>query len=156
MTAMYVVDATSSGITPAAYATGDQVGAVISWDLTNIVQPGARFGIRQVVVIDASDTLAAFDLAFYDQTVTVATDNDAASTSDAQELFCQGVVSFVAANIVDIGPNKVATMIPGNGGYHCVSIAGGGDNKLYGIHIAQAAVTPVAATDFRYRLYIEI
>jgi len=156
MTAMYVVDATSSGITPAAYATGDQIGAILSWDLTNIVQPGARFGIRQIVVIDASDTLAAFDLAFYDRSVTVATDNAAASTSDSDELFCQGVVSFAAANIVDIGPNKVATMIPGNGGYHCVQIQAAGDNKLYGIMIARAAITPVASTDFRFRLYLEI
>jgi len=154
---MFLVEATVTGITPAvAYASGDQIGAVVPFDLNGIVQPGARFGIRQVVVVDASDTLAAFDLCLFDQSVTVATDNDAASTSDAQALFSHGVISIVAANIVDLGPGRVATIIPGNGGYHCAATQAGGNGILYGTLIARAAITPAAATDIRVKLYLEI
>lgn len=96
-----------TGVTTAttAYIAGDQVGTLIS--LSNAARVTGGGGvIVGVTLIDQSDIIGAYDVVFFDQTVTLAADNAAFAISDADSLDIVGLVQL--AGSFDIGANRVA------------------------------------------------
>lgn len=104
----------SSGLTTAttAYTTGDQLGAILTF-ANAVRQPGATAVIQSATLLDQSAVIGAVDLYLFDRSVTVSSDNAAAAFSDADMLFCLGVISF-GAPIGGTG-NSIATAVSGLG-----------------------------------------
>ncbi len=129
-----ILSATSSGLTTAttAYTTADQLGAQLSW--SNAVRVSGGTGIIQsATIVDASNILAACDLYLFDRSVTVASDNAAAGVSDADALFCQGVVLFPTPGTL---LNNKIIFAPGPGvGFKCDA------TTLYGMLVTRTGHT---------------
>lgn len=97
----------SAGLTTAttAYTSGDQVGNIFT--LTNAARNSGGCGvITGVMLISAADIIGAYDVVFFDSTVTLAADNAAFAISDADALKLAGLVQLVGA--WDIGNNRIA------------------------------------------------
>lgn len=82
----------SSGLTTAstAYSDGDQLGAIISFNLgvTNAI-------ILSATLVDKANIIGAVDAFIWDRSVSLASDNAAGpAVSDADALFSLGVISF--------------------------------------------------------------
>lgn len=95
-----------TGVTTAttAYTAGDQVGTLIT--LSNAARVSGGGGtIVGVQLIDQSDIIGAYDVVFFDSTVTLAADNAAFAISDADALKFAGLVQL--AGSFDIGNNRV-------------------------------------------------
>jgi hypothetical protein len=95
-----------TGVTTAttAYTAGDQVGTLIT--LSNAARVSGGGGtIVGVTLIDQSDIAGAYDVVFFDSTVTLAADNAAFAISDADSLDVVGIVQLAGA--FDIGNNRV-------------------------------------------------
>lgn len=96
-----------TGVTTAttAYTAGDTVGTLIT--VANAARvTGGGGTIVGVTLIDQSDIIGAYDVVFFDSTVTLAADNAAFSISDADSLDVVGLVQL--AGSFDIGGNRVA------------------------------------------------
>lgn len=96
-----------TGVTTAttSYTAGDQVGTLIT--LANAARvTGGGGTIVGVTLIDQSDIIGAYDVVFFDSSVTLAADNAAFSISDADSLEIVGLVQL--AGSFDIGGNRVA------------------------------------------------
>lgn len=96
-----------TGVTTAttSYSAGDQVGTLIS--LSNAARvTGGGGTIVGVTLIDPSDIIGAYDVVFFDTTVTLASDNAAFAISDTDALEVVGIVQLAGA--FDIGNNRVA------------------------------------------------
>jgi hypothetical protein len=100
---LFNVSVASAGLTNAAYADGDVLGSLMAFNL--VTDKGIIMG---AVMIDASDVMGAMDLFLFDRSVTFGTDNAAPSISDADALFCLGVIQFPYPN--DLGGARVATV----------------------------------------------
>ena len=95
----------STGLTTAstAYTDGDQLGAIISMNL------GANGIITNAVLVDKADIIGAVDCFIYDRSVTLAADNAAGpATSDADALFCLGVINFPYP--IDQGASRISSV----------------------------------------------
>lgn len=105
----------SAGLTTAttAYTSGDQLGTILTF--TNAVrQTGATGIIQSATIMDQSQVMGAVDLFLFDRSVTLAADNAAASFSDADMLFCLGIISFPAPTAV-AAVNSISTVVSGLG-----------------------------------------
>ncbi len=91
-----------------AYATGDQVAAIQSVRVLSYGRVGGT--IKLITVMDKLLQKSGLDLFFFDRTVTVAADNAAASFSDADMVFCLGVVNITSADYDDNAANSFATV----------------------------------------------
>lgn len=101
-----IIDVQSAGLTTAAtaYTAGDQVGT--QFTLANAARVSGEGGtIVGVELIDAADIIGAYDVVFYNSSVTVATDNAAFGVSDADVLKQVGIASLTA---FDTGANRAA------------------------------------------------
>lgn len=88
-----------------AYTAGDQVGSLITLSDAARVSGGGGV-IVGVTLIDQSDIIGAYDVVFFDASVTLASNNAAFSISDADSLTVVGLVQLAGA--FDIGNNRVA------------------------------------------------
>lgn len=91
------VQVQSAGLTTAttAYTANDQLGTILTF--TTAVRVSGGTGVLQsAALLDQAAVTGAVDLYLFDRSVTLATDNAAAAFSDADMLFCLGVVSFPA------------------------------------------------------------
>jgi hypothetical protein len=104
----------SAGLTTAttAYTSGDQLGTILTF-ANAVRQTGATGIIQSATLLDQAAVVGAVDLYLFDRSVTLAADNAAAAFSDADMLFCLGVISF-AAPIGGTG-NSIATSVSGLG-----------------------------------------
>lgn len=101
------ISVASAGLTTAttSYTAGDQVGT--QFTLANAAQTTGGTGyITGVTLVDAADIIGAYDIVFFDSTVTLAADNAAFAISDADALKIVAVVQLNGA--YDIGNNRVA------------------------------------------------
>lgn len=96
-----------TGVTTAttAYTAGDQVGVLATVAGAARVSGGGGT-IVGVTLIDQSDIIGAYDVVFFDSTVTLAADNAAFAISDADSLKIVGLVQLAGA--FDIGNNRIA------------------------------------------------
>lgn len=115
-----IVSATSAGLTTAstAYVNGDQLGTELTF--ASIVRTGKGATIQSATLIDKAKVIGAVDLFLFSQSVTPAADNAANAWSDADMLFCLGVLHFTdviqsANNYVVLGINTPITLKPGSG-----------------------------------------
>lgn len=140
----------SSGLTIAttAYTAGDQVGAQFTF--ANAARASGGSGtIVGAVLISAADTIGAYDLAIFDSSVSLASDNAAFAVSDSDALKLVSLVQWGTA--VDLGNNRACfaynLAIP----YVC-----SGGTSLYGGLINRFGHTWfAAATDLQVILYVE-
>lgn len=111
-------------ITAAAYADGDQIGALQK--MTDVL-PSSSHGIEvySTVVIDKNKSKDAFDILFFSKQVTVTSaDNAAVDVSDAEMAAGYiGKVSFAAADFTDIANNShlskdLSKILRGDGSKH--------------------------------------
>ena len=87
------------------YTAGDQVGPLIT--LANAARVSGGGGvITGVTLIDQGDVIGAYDVVFFDSSVTLAGDNLAFSISDADALKVVGIVQLAGA--FDITNNRIA------------------------------------------------
>lgn len=91
----------------AIYASGDTL-----FDMKIITSGGAVDGrITAISMLDKSDnTAATFELYFFSASGTFGTINAAPSATDAVMATCIGHVQIPAANFVDVGGSKIATV----------------------------------------------
>lgn len=97
----------STGLTTAttAYTAGDQVGARFTF-ASAARASGGTGTLVGVTLVDAADIIGAYDVAIFDSSATLASDNAAFSISDADALKLVGIVQLAGA--YDIGGNRVA------------------------------------------------
>ena len=100
------ISVTSAGLTTATatYAAGDQVGTLFTLANAGRISGGAGI-ITAATLIDASDVIGAFDVAIFDSSVTLASDNAAFAISDADALKLIGVIQLAGA--LDLGNNRI-------------------------------------------------
>lgn len=96
-----------TGVTTAttAYVAGDQVGTLVTVANAARVTGGGGM-IVGVTLIDQSDIIGAYDVVFFDSSVTLAADNAAFAISDADSLDIVAVVQL--AGSFDLTNNRVA------------------------------------------------
>lgn len=134
---------TSSGLTTAttAYADGDQLGAIISFNL------GAPAIITDAVLTDKSNIVGAVDCFVFDRSVTLASDNAAGpNDSDADSLFQLGVIEFPFPKLE--GANRM-----GNIDSLAKTVIANASNTIFIALVTRSAHTFFgAATDLQVRL----
>lgn len=91
------------------YAAGD-----VLFDTTILpgIMPlvGGSLELRSIEVLDENDQGIALDVVFLDSLVSLGTFNVAPSITAAQARAILGIVSVPAANFIDLGPARVATV----------------------------------------------
>lgn len=89
------IQATSAGLTTAstAYVAGDQLGTILT--VSNAVRAAGGTGtVLSATLLDKAAIVGAVDAYLFDRSVTLATDNAAAAFSDADMVFCLGILQF--------------------------------------------------------------
>lgn len=96
-----------TGVTTAttAYVAGDQVGTLVTVANAARVTGGGGM-IVGVTLIDQSDIIGAYDVVFFDSSVTLAADNAAFAISDADSLKIVAIAQLAGA--FDITNNRIA------------------------------------------------
>jgi hypothetical protein len=106
-------------IDTAAYATGDCLGPLQT--IASVARyTGGSGMLRSITIVDKTQAQrAAIDLVFFDRTVTTAANNAPFACSDADMLFCLGVVAVATGDYNTAWPgtplNSVATKIVADG-----------------------------------------
>lgn len=72
---------------------------------------GGSLVLRSIEVLDEDDQGVALDIVFLDSLVSLGTFNAAPSISDANARSILGIVSVPAANFIDLGGARVATVL---------------------------------------------
>lgn len=136
-------------ISTSIYASGDEVGGLMTF--TSIL-PDAVLGgqIVSAAIVDKAAQNAALDLFIYDRSITVAADNAATSVSDADALFCQGVISFSAGNYASPGANSIAVR-SGVG----IAVKANASGHLYGHLVVRGTPTYAATSDIQVTLAVK-
>lgn len=94
-----------TGNPPTAYVSGDQFGLLVT--LTGAARVSGGTGtITGVAIQSGSDVIGAFDVVFFESSVTLAADSSAFSISDADGLKVIGIVPL--AGSYDFGTNRLA------------------------------------------------
>jgi hypothetical protein len=140
---------TSAGVTFTAYAAGDQVGNQFTFANAARVSGGSGT-IIGVQVISALDNIGAFDIVFFDQSATLAGDNNAFSIDATNALKVVGLVQLAGA--FDLGATRIAQAFN-----LAIPFVCSGSASLFGSLITRAAISTVfsAATQLQVNLYVE-
>lgn len=106
--------AASSGLTTAstAYSANDQLGAII--EVTSAVATSGGFAvISGAVLLDKAAVVGAVSCYMFDRSVTVASDNAAATFSDSDMEHCLGIIEFPPPTYPSASPpNGLAQVEP--------------------------------------------
>lgn len=134
-------------IDTSAYGDGDQLGGEMVIDIgtggTGAASIFDAFVIQSISVIDIDAQSAAIDLVFFDDSVTIASDNAAADFTDAQlKANFLGAVSIAATDYKAFNDNVAATVR--NVGLQLHPTTGGDDHKIYVYAVSRG--TPTYAT----------
>lgn len=135
-----------TGITPAAYASGDVIGAVT--ELAGAVLDFNNTGVLlSLCMTDATNTKAAVDVYFFRSApvTTVGADNAAFALADSDLPLLLGRVGVAAADFVTAGPNAEAT----ERGLSLVLKSAAGSKSIYYCLVARGSITLAAVTDLR-------
>lgn len=136
---------TFTGNPPTAYVSGDTFGALVT--LTSAARVSGGTGtITGVAIQSGSDVIGAFDVVFFESSVTLAADSAAFSISDADGLKVIGIVPLVGS--YDLGTNRLAQAFNLAVPYVCT-----GSTSLYAGIIARGGFTLVAS-DFTSNLSV--
>lgn len=110
----------SAGLTTAttAYTAGDQVGTLFTF-ANAALATGGTGRITKVRLIDAADIIGSYDLAVFNTSVTLASDNAAFSVSDGDSLLCEAVIPLTGA--YDLGNNHFAQALNISVPYTCAA-----------------------------------
>lgn len=107
-----------------AYADGDVL--FVATELTDFMgATGGRGLVQSVTVTDASDQGAAFDIWFFNGSVSLGTINAAVALSDTDALKHRGRIEVQSGNYYDVGGAKVADLTSFAGSQRYFSAAGG-------------------------------
>lgn len=134
------VSVQSAGLTTAstAYVAGDQVGTIFT--VANAARAlGGSGTITGVKLIDANDIIGAYDVVFFDASVSLAADNAAFAISDADALHLVGIVPLAGA--FDLGANRLGQAFNVAVPYTC-----SGSSSLFAALICRVGHTFFAAT----------
>lgn len=135
---------TSSGLTTAttAYTDGDQLGAIISFNLGT-----ASAIIMSATLIDKANIVGAVDLFLFDRSVTLAADNAAGpAVSDADALFLLGIIEFPYPRLM--GNNRALNIDS-----LAIEVTANASNTIYGALVTRSGHTFFgAAGDLQVRL----
>lgn len=144
-----LITVTPTVSTSPAYTSGDEVGGLLTF--TSIL-PDAVIGgqIVSATIVDKAGQNAALDLFIYDRSITVASDNAATSVSDADSLFCLGVISFSAGNYASPGSNSVAVR-SGVG----IAVKANASGHLYGHLVTRGTPTYASTSDIQVTLAVK-
>lgn len=144
------VSVQSAGLTTGttAYTAGDQVGN--QFTIAGAARASGGGGtIVGVQLVSAADIIGAFDVVFFDSSVTLASDNSAFAISDADALKIVGLVQLAGA--YDIGNNRIAQAFNLAVPYVC-----SGGTSLYAGLITRAGHTFFGTTgDIQLIVYVE-
>jgi hypothetical protein len=134
-----------------AYASGDQMGAII--EIPAILPTnGGLAKLISVVVVDKDDEGGAFDLMLWSASVTLAADNAAVSISDADALLFLGKVAIASADYEDVGGAKLATKTG-----VAIPVTGASTSKsVYLSLISKDSKTYTATSDLVIKLGFEV
>lgn len=92
-----------------AYANGDVIAATQELpDAVKMLDGGAM--IESLTVIDKDDNGQVFDVWIMDSNVAMGTENSAPNISDANAAYILGKIPVAAADYVDLGGAKVASL----------------------------------------------
>jgi hypothetical protein len=134
----------------AVYASGDVIGGLQT--ISNAVRKAGGSGtILSIVVIDKTQAQrAAMDILFFDRSVTVAADNAAVATSDADMANCLGIVSIGPYNTAFPGTplNSLSTLL--NVGLPIV--CNGAD--LFAVVVSRGTPTYTSTSDLEFKYTI--
>ena len=155
------VTVTQSFIRPnnaTAYAAGDVVTTSATADVSVLIpfagmarNPGGGGVIESALFIDSVAAATKPDLELYlfdTQNITLEADNVAWAITDANIMFCVGVIPFATGAFKTAGANGVIAVNSVGLAYNCASSS----TSLYGILIARNAYTPAALEQFTFRL----
>lgn len=133
---------------PAAYVSGDQFGGLFT--ITNAARVSGGSGtIVGVMIQTASDLTGAFDVVFFDSSVTLAGDSAPFAISDTDILKAVAVVPI--AGSYDLGTNRIAQAFNIAVPYLCV-----GSTSLFAAVITRSGFTMLSA-DFasQFTVFLE-
>lgn len=140
----------SGGLTTSvtSYTAGDQVGTIFT--VTNAARASGGGGtITGITLIDAADVIGTYDVVFFTQSVTLASDNAAFAISDADALNVIGIAQL--AGSFDMTNNRIAQLFNLAIPYVCV-----GSTSLYAALITRSNHSFfAAATDLQLITYVE-
>lgn len=104
-----VVRSLTLSLDTSAYANGDVIAA--TQELTDAVKGIDGWGtIESLTVIDNDDNGQVFDVWIMDSNVAMGTENAAPNISDTNALYILGKIPVAAADYVDLGGSKVASL----------------------------------------------
>lgn len=123
-----------------AYASGDQVSTLQSVQLMDALYTGE---LVMITVLDKDKQNSALDLYFFDRSVTLAADQAASSMSDADAIFCIGVVNVLTTDYDNGALNSIATVALNP---FMPLIPNGKDGKIFLGIVARGAPTYAASS----------
>lgn len=104
-----VVRSLTVSLDTSAYANNDLLAD--TQELTDAVKANDSGGmIQSLTVVDQDDNGQAFDVWILDSNVTFGTENSAPSISDANAVYVLGKIPVAAADYIDLGGVKVASI----------------------------------------------
>ncbi len=107
-----VLDLTLS-LDTSIYASGDVLAD--TQELTNVMRiPGGTAQLESIRVNDKDDQGVAFDIVFLKSNVSLGTENATVSITDANADEILGIVPVAAADFIDLGGCRVATLSTSN------------------------------------------
>lgn len=146
-TSSVVIVSSPTGIVPAAYSSGDVIGAVTA--LTGAVQDFKGTGVlHSLVMTDATNTKAAIDVVFFQSAPanSIGADNAAYALNDADLPLVLGRFSVATGDWVSSGSNNAEATERGIG---LVLKAGANSKDIQYALIARGSITLAAVTDIR-------
>ncbi len=143
------VDVTLSTLETAALADGDIM--CVTTEVTGAFTNNDGTGVIQSIhVLDEADQGVAFDLVFFSANTSLGTANAAPSISDADARTILGRVRVNAADYIDLGGSRTATLT----GVGLGVKSGSGVDDMWVSAISRGAPTYAAATDLKLRIYV--
>lgn len=148
VTAANLSTATGGGAPATTYTAGDQTGNLFT--LANAARiTGGSGVITGVTLICASTNIGAFDVVFFDSSVTLATDNSAFSISDADALKIVGLVQLAGAYTFALNQMTQAVNIA------MPYVCSGGTSLYAALITRRANAVYGATTDIQLNVYVE-
>lgn len=141
---------TSAGLTTSttAYTAGDQMGTILTFSGAVAASAGAGTLIAATLLDEAKITGDVW-LYLFDRSVTLASDNAAANFSDADMVYCLGVVKFPQGD--DVTDNRFAQLA--NVGFQVRANSG---TSIYGAMVTKSGHTFFSAvTNLKLALHIQ-
>ena len=132
-----------------AYADGDVLAD--TQEVTAALNANDGTGmIQSIQVLDEDDQGVAMDLIFLDANVSLGTENSAPSITDANARNILGRIRVNAADFIDLGGSRIATMT----GVGIGIKAGSGVDDIWVAAITRGGTPTYTASGVRLRIYI--